>query len=223
MAALLCGRVEDVEIREGDSPWTSPSAGRTSRGGWGQLPCQDLLLFTPLQPGGGQPLRRVAAAVAAVSGGDPARRSTTPSASTGSGAGRRALRRHLPERGGRPGGGAEPACWPGSGPGPCRTPGAAGVRDFVAVGDVDIRVIGGGRAHPGQRGAGAARSWNRWWPKTGIPPFMLGLSWSSTERMSSQQADLLTTEITAIRADADAGGGADLPAVAADARVHLRL
>ena len=35
--------------------------------------------------------------------------------------------------------------------------------------------------------------------KTGIPPFMLGLSWSSTERMSSQQADMLTTEITAIR------------------------
>ena len=28
---------------------------------------------------------------------------------------------------------------------------------------------------------------------------MLGLNWSSTERMSSQQADLLTTEITAIR------------------------
>ena len=28
---------------------------------------------------------------------------------------------------------------------------------------------------------------------------MLGLSWSSTERMSSQQADMLTTEITAIR------------------------
>ena len=28
---------------------------------------------------------------------------------------------------------------------------------------------------------------------------MLGLNWNSTERMSSQQADLLTTEITAIR------------------------
>jgi hypothetical protein len=28
---------------------------------------------------------------------------------------------------------------------------------------------------------------------------MLGLSWSSTERMSTQQADLLTTEMTAIR------------------------
>ena len=35
--------------------------------------------------------------------------------------------------------------------------------------------------------------------KTGIPPFMLGLSWNSTERMSAQQADMLTTEITAIR------------------------
>ena len=35
--------------------------------------------------------------------------------------------------------------------------------------------------------------------RTGIPPFMLGLSWSTTERMSVQQADLLTSEITAIR------------------------
>ena len=35
--------------------------------------------------------------------------------------------------------------------------------------------------------------------RTGIPPFLLGLSWSSTERMSAQQADMLTSEITAIR------------------------
>ena len=35
--------------------------------------------------------------------------------------------------------------------------------------------------------------------RTGIPPFMLGLNWSSTERMSSQQADMLTTEMDAIR------------------------
>ena len=35
--------------------------------------------------------------------------------------------------------------------------------------------------------------------RTGIPPFMLGLTWSSTERMSAQQSDLLTSEITAIR------------------------
>ena len=35
--------------------------------------------------------------------------------------------------------------------------------------------------------------------RTGIPPFLLGLSWSSTERMSAQQADLMTSEITALR------------------------
>ena len=28
---------------------------------------------------------------------------------------------------------------------------------------------------------------------------MLGLSWNSTERMSAQQADMLTTEVTALR------------------------
>lgn len=31
--------------------------------------------------------------------------------------------------------------------------------------------------------------------KTGLPPFLLGISWSSTERMSQQQADFLTSEI----------------------------
>ena len=35
--------------------------------------------------------------------------------------------------------------------------------------------------------------------KTGLPPFLLGLSWSTTERMSAQQADLLTAELWAIR------------------------
>ena len=36
-------------------------------------------------------------------------------------------------------------------------------------------------------------------PGTLTAPFMLGLNWSSTERMSSQQADMLTTEMDAIR------------------------
>ena len=39
--------------------------------------------------------------------------------------------------------------------------------------------------------------------KTGIPPFLLGLSWSSTERMSTQQADMMTSEITALRRSLD--------------------
>lgn len=35
--------------------------------------------------------------------------------------------------------------------------------------------------------------------KLSIPPFLLGLSWSSTERMSSQQADILTSELEYFR------------------------
>ncbi len=31
--------------------------------------------------------------------------------------------------------------------------------------------------------------------KLSIPPFLLGLSWNTTERMSSQQADILTSEL----------------------------
>ena len=35
--------------------------------------------------------------------------------------------------------------------------------------------------------------------KLSIPPFLLGLSWSTTERMSAQQADILTSELEAYR------------------------
>lgn len=31
--------------------------------------------------------------------------------------------------------------------------------------------------------------------KLSIPPFLLGLNWSTTERMSTQQADILTSEL----------------------------
>ena len=72
------------------------------------------------------------------------------------------------------------------------------VRDFVAVGDVGIRVIGGDAPILDSE-VPVRQLLEQIVAKTGIPPFMLGLSWSSTERMSAQQADLLTTEITAIR------------------------
>jgi hypothetical protein len=35
--------------------------------------------------------------------------------------------------------------------------------------------------------------------KVGLPPFLLGLNWSTTERMSTQQADILTSELWALR------------------------
>ena len=72
------------------------------------------------------------------------------------------------------------------------------VRDFVAMGDVDIRVIGADNPMP-ESEVPVRQILEQLIARTGIPPFMLGLSWSSTERMSSQQADLMTSEITAIR------------------------
>ena len=72
------------------------------------------------------------------------------------------------------------------------------VRDFVAVGDVDIKVIGADSPILDSE-VPVRQILEQLVARTGIPPFMLGLSWSSTERMSAQQADLLTSEITAIR------------------------
>ena len=68
----------------------------------------------------------------------------------------------------------------------------------MAVGDVDIKVIGGDSPILDSQ-VPVRQILEQLVARTGIPPFMLGLSWSSTERMSSQQADLLTSEISAIR------------------------
>ena len=72
------------------------------------------------------------------------------------------------------------------------------VRDFVAVGDVQIRVIGG-EAPILDSEVPVRQILEQLVAKTGLPPFLLGLSWSSTERMSAQQADLLTSELWALR------------------------
>ncbi len=69
-----------------------------------------------------------------------------------------------------------------------------GVRDFVAVGDVDIKVIGADNQTL-ECEIPVRQMLEQIVAKTGLPPFMLGLSWSTTERMSSQQADMLTTEL----------------------------
>ena len=68
------------------------------------------------------------------------------------------------------------------------------VRDFVAVGDVDVKVIGA-ESQMLATEIPVRQMLEQIVAKTGLPPFLLGLSWSSTERMSSQQADLLTSEL----------------------------
>lgn len=68
------------------------------------------------------------------------------------------------------------------------------VRDFVAVGDVDIKVIGADNQIIDTE-IPVRQLLEQIVAKLSVPPFLLGLTWSSTERMSSQQADILTSEL----------------------------
>ena len=68
------------------------------------------------------------------------------------------------------------------------------VRDFVAVGDVDIKVIGADNQVLDSQ-VPVRQILEQLVARTGIPPFMLGLSWSSTERMSTQQKAQRAREI----------------------------
>jgi len=74
----------------------------------------------------------------------------------------------------------------------------AGLRDFIAAGDVRISVIGGDVPLPDSQ-VPMRQLLEQIVAKTGLPPFLLGLTWSSTERMSSVQADLLTSELESYR------------------------
>ena len=72
------------------------------------------------------------------------------------------------------------------------------IRDFVAIGDVDIKVIGADNQMIDTE-VPVRQILEQIIAKLGIPPFMLGLHWSSTERMSVQQADILTSELESYR------------------------
>ncbi len=68
------------------------------------------------------------------------------------------------------------------------------IRDFVSVGDVDIKVIGAEGEMPSTE-IPVRQLLEQMLSKLSVPPFLLGLNWSSTERMSKQQADILTSEL----------------------------
>ena len=196
IAALLCGRVENIEIKEGNSPLEFAICGADEHGRMGQLPYQDLLLFTPLNPETENPygvsllrslpfLSDILLKIYHTIGVNWERCGNVRFAVTcGGGEGVSAAERSrvLAEEWSR----AMQETRNGS------------VRDFVAVGDVNIRVIGGDAPILDSQ-VPVRQILEQIVAKTGIPPFMLGLNWNSTERMSAQQADLLTTEITAIR------------------------
>ncbi|WP_130869344.1 phage portal protein [Intestinimonas massiliensis (ex Afouda et al. 2020)] len=200
IAALLCGNVADIEIKEGDSPMKFAIWGRDGNGTMRELPRQDLLLFTPFQPETDSPygvsmlrsmpfltgillkiyqatgmnwerMGNVRFAVVYKPGDTPMDQSLVMERS-------RQIAREWSA--------AMQAGKDGS------------VRDFVAVGDVDIKVIGADNQVLDSE-VPVRQILEQLVARTGIPPFLLGLSWSSTERMSTQQADMMTSEITAIR------------------------
>ena len=188
--------MEDIEIREGDNPLDFTICGPDTQGHMGPLPYQELLLFTPFNPEAENPygvsllrgmpfLTDILMKIYHTVGVNWERCGGVRFAVTcrDSGNGQAAERsRQLAEEWSR----AMQDARSGS------------VRDFVAVGDVDIRVIGADAPILDSQ-VPVRQILEQVVAKTGIPPFMLGLSWSSTERMSSQQADMLTTEVTAIR------------------------
>ena len=70
----------------------------------------------------------------------------------------------------------------------------SGVSDFISVGDVSIKVIGADNQILDSQ-IPVRQMLEQIVAKLSIPPFLLGLSWSTTEKMSAQQADILTSEL----------------------------
>ena len=214
IAALLCADPEQVEVRIGDSPLDFTLC-RAGLGEERELPWQELLLFTPFQPTGDAPcgvsllrsmpfLAGILLKIFQATGQNWERAGNLRFAVVCKpGEGEEAFAQERCGLLAREWSAAMQAGREGS------------VRDFVAVGDVDIKVIGAdGPILDSQ--APVRQILEQLVARTGIPPFMLGLSWSSTERMSAQQADMLTTEITAIRRAVE-------PALCRTAELWLRL
>ncbi|WP_432400964.1 hypothetical protein [Wukongibacter sp. M2B1] len=70
--------------------------------------------------------------------------------------------------------------------------------DFYGIGDIEVKVIGADNQVLDSK-VPVQQVLEQLVAKTGLPPFLLGLSWSTTERMSQQQADFLTSELESYR------------------------
>lgn len=72
------------------------------------------------------------------------------------------------------------------------------VSDFICVGDVDIKVIGADNQILDSE-VPVKQLLEQILAKLSIPPFLLGISWSTTERMASEQLDIFTSELNSYR------------------------
>ncbi len=204
VAALLCGNVADLEIKEGSSPLDFTLCARRKTGQIEELPYQELLLFTPFQPETDSPygvsllrsmpfLTEILLKIYQAIGMNWERMGNVRFAVVcrpGEDSLDKAYAQERCKQMAQEWSAAMQAGKNGN------------VRDFVAVGDVDIKVIGADNQILDSE-VPVRQILEQLMAKTGIPPFLLGLSWSSTERMSAQQADMMTSEITAIRRSLD--------------------
>ena len=199
LRAVCWGDVTTLEIQEGDNPLEVALWGRDGKGNMRPLPYQDLLLFTtwnpePAHPYGvsmfrGMPfLADVLMKIYNTIGTNWERAGNVRYSVICRGA------EDLDSTAARERGRQVAAEWARAME-DCQN---GTVRDFVAVGDVAIDVIGGNTPMPDPEKP-VRLILEQLVAKTGLPPFLLGLSWSTTERMSTQQADLLTSELWALR------------------------
>ena len=198
IAALLCADPAHIALREGESPLDFAVCARRRDGKVEELKGQELVLFTPLAPEPEHPygvsllrsmpfLTGILLKIYQATGMNWERMGNARYAvvyKPGSGDGSWAR-----ERGEEIAREWSAAMQAGKG---------GNIRDFVAVGDVDIKVIGADNQVLDSQ-VPVRQILEQLVAKTGIPPFLLGLSWSATERMSAQQADMMTSEITALR------------------------
>ena len=200
IAAVLCGNVSDIEVKESGSPLDILLALRRPDGTTQVLPRQDLLLFTPYSPSPENPygvsllhsmpfLSGILLKIYQTLGANWERAGNLRFAVVYKPGEEGLDSRRLQER-------SELLAQRWSEAMESTRSGA--VRDFVATGDVEIKVIGAEAAIPDCQ-APVRLIIEQLIAQTGIPPFLLGLNWSSTERMSSQQADIMTSELTALR------------------------
>ena len=200
IAAVLCHRVEQVQLREGATALDTRFWGYDGAGRLRELPRQELVLFTPLAPEPENPygvsllrsmpfMTELLVKIYYAMGQNWERCGNVRFAVVYKPQGEETDSTLARER-------AELLAqeWSGA----MRAARSGSVRDFVSVGDVSIRAIGADNVMPDSE-VPVRQILEQLVAKTGLPPFLLGLSWSSTERMSSQQADMLTSEITALR------------------------
>ena len=200
IAAVLCGDAGGIEIREKGSPLDFEICSYDNGGRLVPLKYQELLLFTPFKPETNNPygvsllrsmpfLTEILLKIYNSIGVNWERAGNVRYAvvyKPKSDSMERAYAKERSEQIAREWSAAMSASRSGS------------VRDFVAVGDVEVKVIGADNQILDSE-VPVRQIMEQLVAATGLPPFMLGFSWSTTERMSSQQADMITSELTAIR------------------------